>query len=120
MVKGAGFRTLSVSRSQVRILSPAQLLTLTIGQFLSAKFLALYSSLKAYLAEYRSREQDSQDVLNDISKYFLVMGRDKAEKQKQKAKDMLGISDDRAKEIFEDQADRKQQKKKELEEKGIE
>lgn len=31
---------------------------------------------------------------------------------------MLGISDDRAKEIFEEQPDRKQQKKKELEEKG--
>ena len=45
------------------------------------------------------------------------MSRDKAEKQKQKAKDMLGISDDRAKEIFEEQPDRKQQKKKEIEEK---
>jgi hypothetical protein len=44
------------------------------------------------------------------------MSRDKAEQQKQKAKEMLGISDDRAKEIFEEQEDRKQQKKKELEE----
>jgi hypothetical protein len=34
---------------------------------------------------------------------------------KQKAKEMLGISDDRAKEIFEEQPDRKQQKKEELE-----
>lgn len=47
------------------------------------------------------------------------MSRDKAEEQKQKAKEMLGISDDRASEIFEEQADRKQQKKKELEEKGV-
>ncbi len=38
-----------------------------------------------------------------------------AEKQKEKAKEMLGISDDRAEEIFEEQADRKQQKKQELE-----
>ncbi|MFB6158737.1 MAG: hypothetical protein ABEJ95_03695 [Candidatus Nanohalobium sp.] len=45
------------------------------------------------------------------------MGRDKAEKQKQKAKDMLGISDERAQEIFQEQADRKQQKKEELKEK---
>jgi len=45
------------------------------------------------------------------------MPREDAEKQKQKAKEMLGISDDRAKEIFEKQADRKQQKKKEMEEK---
>jgi hypothetical protein len=44
------------------------------------------------------------------------MGREKAEKQKEKAKDMLGISDDRAKEIFQEQPDRKQQKKEELEE----
>jgi hypothetical protein len=44
------------------------------------------------------------------------MTRDKADKQKKKAKDMLGISDDRAQEIFEDQPDRKQQKKKELNE----
>ena len=45
------------------------------------------------------------------------MGRDEAEKQKKKAKEMLGISDDRASEIFKEQADRKQQKKKEIEEK---
>jgi hypothetical protein len=44
------------------------------------------------------------------------MKQDKAEKQKQKAKDMLGISDDRAKEIFQEQPDRKQQKKEELQE----
>ena len=43
--------------------------------------------------------------------------KDNAEKQKEKAKDMLGITDDRAEEIFEEQSDRKQQKKKELEEK---
>ncbi|MFB6182604.1 MAG: hypothetical protein ABEI78_00925 [Candidatus Nanohaloarchaea archaeon] len=42
---------------------------------------------------------------------------DKAEKQKRKAKEMLGISDDRAEEIFEDQPDHKQKKKKEREEK---
>jgi hypothetical protein len=48
------------------------------------------------------------------------MAREDAEKQKEKAKEMLGISDDRAKEIFEEQPDRKQQKKKELEEKGVE
>lgn len=46
------------------------------------------------------------------------MVRDKAEKQKQRAKEMLGISDNRAKEIFEEQPDRKQQKKQELEKKG--
>lgn len=39
---------------------------------------------------------------------------DKAEQQKEKAKEMLGISDERAKEIFEEQPDRKQQKKEEL------
>ena len=48
------------------------------------------------------------------------MAKEDAEKQKEKAKEMLGISDDRAKEIFEEQPDRKQQKKKELEEKGVE
>lgn len=42
---------------------------------------------------------------------------DPAEKQKQKAKEMLGISDDRANEIFTEQPDRKQQKKQEIEEK---
>ncbi len=40
---------------------------------------------------------------------------DKAEKQMEKAKEMLGISDERADEIFQQQPDRKQQKKKELE-----
>ncbi len=45
------------------------------------------------------------------------MSQDKAEKQKQKAKEMLGISDERAKEIFEEQPDRKQQKKRQLENK---
>ncbi len=39
----------------------------------------------------------------------------KAEKQMEKAKEMLGISDERADEIFQEQPDRKQQKKKELE-----
>ncbi|MFB6144752.1 MAG: hypothetical protein ABEJ98_05565 [Candidatus Nanohaloarchaea archaeon] len=43
------------------------------------------------------------------------MARGKAEKQKQKAKELLGIDDERAKEIFKEQPDRKQQKKKELE-----
>ncbi len=46
------------------------------------------------------------------------MQRDSAKRQLQEAKDMLGISDERAKEIFQEQPDRKQQKKKELEEKG--
>jgi hypothetical protein len=45
------------------------------------------------------------------------MSTKKAEKQKQKAKEMLGISDERFEEITKEQADRKQQKKKELEEK---
>ena len=45
------------------------------------------------------------------------MANNKADKQKQKAKEMLGISDERAKEIFEEQPDRKQQKKEELENK---
>ena len=45
------------------------------------------------------------------------MSRENAEKQKQKAKEMLGISDERFKEITKEQPDRKQQKKKELEEK---
>ncbi|MFP4038579.1 MAG: hypothetical protein ACLFTA_02235 [Candidatus Nanohaloarchaea archaeon] len=43
------------------------------------------------------------------------MARNKADDQKQKAKEMLGITDERAEEIFEEQPDRKQQKKKELE-----
>lgn len=43
------------------------------------------------------------------------MPRGNAEKQKQKAKELLGIDDKRAKEIFKEQPDRKQQKKKELE-----
>jgi len=42
------------------------------------------------------------------------MSRDKAEKQKEKAKDMLGISDDRAKEIFQETESRTQKKKKEM------
>lgn len=45
------------------------------------------------------------------------MANNKADKQKQKAKEMLGITDERAKEIFEEQPDRKQQKKEELENK---
>jgi hypothetical protein len=45
------------------------------------------------------------------------MANNKADKQKQKAKEMLGITDERAKEIFEEQPDRKQQKKEELEDK---
>ncbi len=45
------------------------------------------------------------------------MATSKADKQKEKAKEMLGITDDRAKEIFQEQPDRKQQKKKELEKK---
>jgi len=44
------------------------------------------------------------------------MVREEAEKQKRQAKEMLGISDERAKEIFEEQPDRMQQKKKEMEE----
>lgn len=43
------------------------------------------------------------------------MKKDDAEKQMRKAKEMLGIDDERAEEIFEEQPDRKQQKKKELE-----
>ena len=46
------------------------------------------------------------------------MTRDKAEKQKQKAKDMLGISDDRAEKIFEETESRTQQKKKEMKQKA--
>lgn len=45
------------------------------------------------------------------------MVRDEADKQKEKAKEMLGISDDRASEIFTEQPDRKQQKKEEIEQK---
>ncbi|WEL19360.1 hypothetical protein [Candidatus Nanohalococcus occultus] len=45
------------------------------------------------------------------------MNKDAADKQKEKAKEMLGIDDERAKEIFKEQPDRKQQKKKEIEEK---
>ena len=44
------------------------------------------------------------------------MTRDEAEKQKKKAKDMLGITDDRAEEIFEETESRTQKKKKQLEE----
>ena len=43
------------------------------------------------------------------------MKRDNAEKQKEKAKDMLGITDDRAEEIFQETESRTQKKKKELE-----
>lgn len=43
------------------------------------------------------------------------MKKDSAKRQLQKAKDMLGISDERAEEIFEEEPDRKQQKKKQLE-----
>ncbi len=46
------------------------------------------------------------------------MQRDKAEKQMRKAKEMLGISDERAEEIFQQEPDRKQQKRKELEQEG--
>lgn len=35
---------------------------------------------------------------------------DKAEKQKEKAKELLGISDERAKELFQDKPDHKQRK----------
>lgn len=45
------------------------------------------------------------------------MVRDEADRQKEKAKEMLGISDDRASEIFTEQPDRKQQKKEEIEKK---
>jgi len=58
----------------------------------------------------------STTCLNKEPQFRDVMEQDKAEKQKQKAKDMLGISDDRAKEIFREQPDRKQQKKEELQE----
>lgn len=46
------------------------------------------------------------------------MEQDKAEKQKQKAKEMLGIGDDRAKELFNEEGEtsRIEEKKKELEE----
>lgn len=44
------------------------------------------------------------------------MKTNKANKQKKKAKEMLGISEDRAKELFKEEPDRKQKKKKELEE----
>lgn len=40
-----------------------------------------------------------------------------AEKQMRKAKEMLGISDERAEEIFQEEPDRKQKKRKELEQK---
>lgn len=36
--------------------------------------------------------------------------KDKAEKQKEKAKELLGISDDRAKELFQEKPDHKQRK----------
>lgn len=45
------------------------------------------------------------------------MNKDAADKQKEKAKEMLGIDDERAKEIFKEQPDRKQQKKEEIEKK---
>mgnify|MGYP006882768762 FL=1 len=44
------------------------------------------------------------------------MVNDEAEKQKQKAKEMLGIGDDRAEELFdEEEESRVQKKKKEME-----
>lgn len=61
----------------------------------------------------------NQTCLNKGSQLTDVnMVREEAEKQKRQAKEMLGISDDRAEEIFQEQPDRKQQKKKELEENG--
>lgn len=39
---------------------------------------------------------------------------DKAEKQKQKAKEMLGIGDDRAQELFDEEESHTQKKKKEM------
>lgn len=42
------------------------------------------------------------------------MSRDNAEKQKKKAADMLGLSDERAEEIFEETESRTQKKKKEM------
>ncbi len=42
---------------------------------------------------------------------------DKAEKQKQKAKEMLGIGDDRAKELFDEEESHTQKKKKEMQNK---
>jgi hypothetical protein len=46
------------------------------------------------------------------------MEQNKAEKQKQKAKEMLGIGDDRAKELFndEDETSHMDEKRKELQE----
>jgi len=41
---------------------------------------------------------------------------DKAEKQKQKAKEMLGIGDDRAKELFDEEESHTQKKKKQMQE----
>ncbi|MFB6116056.1 MAG: hypothetical protein ABEK10_00955 [Candidatus Nanosalina sp.] len=38
----------------------------------------------------------------------------KAEKQKEKAKEMLGIGDDRAKELFDEEESHTQKKKKEM------
>ncbi|MEF8880786.1 MAG: hypothetical protein V5A72_03075 [Candidatus Nanohaloarchaea archaeon] len=48
------------------------------------------------------------------------MEKNAADRQKKKAKDMLGISDDRASEIFDDEESRTQKKKKEIEEKTSE
>jgi len=62
--------------------------------------------------------KNGKTSLKRLEQNLYTMSRDKAEKQKQKAKEMLGISDERAKEIFEEQPDRKQQKKKELEKKN--
>ncbi len=54
--------------------------------------------------------------LKPLAQTLDTMARDSAKRQLQRAKDMLGISDERAEEIFEEQPDRKQQKKKEMEE----
>jgi len=56
----------------------------------------------------------SKTCLKQRSQYWNVMNRDNAEKQKKKAQDMLGITDDRADEIFEETESRTQKKKKEL------
>lgn len=48
------------------------------------------------------------------------MPKDSAKRQLQNAKDMLGISDERAEEIFQEEPDRKQKKKKQMQGKQAE
>lgn len=61
-------------------------------------------------------EKSSETSLNEtVQQRAMKTDKDnKAEKQKEKAKEMLGIGDDRARELFDDEESHTQKKKKEM------